>query len=286
MIDLAISIDRTSSISLYRQLTDKIRRGILEGRLKPEQKLPSSRSLAKSLVISRSTVTQSYEQLKSEGYLVTRRGSGTYVCDRIPDDWLNSQPIEPITNKKTPASSLSRFGENLNFISSLEVSEPDREISFRYGNPASDYFPMQQWRKLLARHCENSPTLLNYASDAAGYFPLRVEIANYLGRSRAVCCTPEQAIIVNGSQQALDLISRLVLDPGDWVAMEEPGYLGARHCFRGQFARIKPIAVNSEGLDVEALSNCPQKFKLVYLGSSGIPVVNTRYSGSQVRLNL
>jgi GntR family transcriptional regulator / MocR family aminotransferase len=267
-MDLAIYLDSTSNTPLYQQLTNKIRHGVLEGRLQPNQKIPSSRSLAKSLAISRSTVTQSYEQLESEGYLKTSRGSGTYVCQQIPDEWLQCQAVEPITSKTEKDSSLSQFGNNLISLGSLEISEPDYEISFRYGNPAIAYFPMSQWRKLLTHHAENSPDLLNYAPDAAGYFPLRVEIASYLGHSRAVHCTPEQIIIVNGSQQALDLIARLTLDSGDWVAMEDPGYLGARHCFMGQFAKIQPIPVNSAGLDVSALSKYQQKFKLVYVTPS------------------
>ncbi|MBE9046567.1 PLP-dependent aminotransferase family protein [Pleurocapsales cyanobacterium LEGE 10410] len=265
-MDLAIHLDRTSVIPLYQQLTEKIRLGVLEGTFQPNQKLPSSRSLAKSLMISRSTVTQSYEQLESEGYLETRRGSGTYVCQQIPERWLNSKTIAPVTTKTKQKSCLSHFGNNLLTIDRLK-SEPDDEISFRYGNPAIEYFPIQQWRKLLTRHCDRSPKL-NYAADAAGYFPLRQEIANYLKRSRGVRCTPEQVIMVNGSQQALDLIARLLLDAEDWVATEEPSYLGARDCFLGQFANIQPIPVNCEGLDVAILSNCQQQFKLVYVTPS------------------
>jgi GntR family transcriptional regulator / MocR family aminotransferase len=268
MIDLAISLERTSTIPLHQQLTEKIRLAILEGRLKPNQKLPSSRSLAKSLNISRSTVTQSYEQLASEGYLETNLGSGTYICHQIPDDWLKSQQIEPINSQTAKTYSLSKFGNSLIFVKRLEVSEADYEISFRYGNPAIANFPIQQWRKLIARHCVNSPALLNYAADAAGYFPLRVAIADYLGRSRAVRCTPEQVIIVNGSQQALNLIARLTLNPGDWVAIEEPGYLGARHYFTAQSANLQPIPINSEGLDVEFLNKCDSTFKLIYVTPS------------------
>ena len=270
-MDLAIYLDYTSKTPLYQQLTEKIRSAVLEGRLKPNQKLPSSRNLAKSLTISRSTVTQCYEQLESEGYLETRRGSGTYICHQIPDKWLQSQPIEPITSQKEKQTThfpLSLFAQNLTSISNLSVSEPDYEISFRYGNPANEYFPIQQWRKLINYHCQNSAKLLNYFPDAAGYLPLREEIANYLGRSRAVNCTPEQVIVINGSQQALNLIARLLLDPGDWVAVEEPGYLGARNCFQGQFAKIQPIKVDLAGLDVEALSRCDRDFKLVYVTPS------------------
>jgi GntR family transcriptional regulator / MocR family aminotransferase len=267
-MDLAIHLDRTSTISLHQQLTEKIRLAILAGRLKPNQKLPSSRSLAKSLNVSRSTVTQSYEQLESEGYLETRLGSGTYICHQIPDDWLKSQQIEPINCQNKNNSTLSQFGNSLISVKRLEVSEPDDEISFRYGNPAVKYFPISQWRKLIARHCINTPALLNYTTDNAGYFPLRVAIADYLGRSRAVQCTPEQIIIVNGSQQALNLISRLTLNPGDWVAIEEPGYLGARHCFTAQSVNLQPIPVNSEGLDVELLAKCNYPFKLIYVTPS------------------
>lgn len=267
-MDLVISIDRNSTISLYQQLIEEIRTAVLEGRFKPNQKLPSSRSLAKSLNVSRSTVTQSYEQLESQGYLETRQGSGTYICDKIPDEWLKAKSIKLINKKAAKSFLLSEFAQNLTSINRLSVDEPDYEISFRYGNPAIEYFPIQEWRKLITRHCQNTPELLNYFPDAAGYFPLRIEIANYLGQSRAVNCTPEQVIIINGSQQALNLIARLIINPGDWIAVEEPGYLGARCCFQSQFAKIQTIAVNNAGLDVEALSNCEQDFKLVYLTPS------------------
>ncbi|ELS03226.1 transcriptional regulator with HTH domain and aminotransferase domain [Xenococcus sp. PCC 7305] len=267
-MDLAIHLKSNSPIPLYQQLTEKIRTAILEGRLQPKQKLPSSRSLAKSLMISRSTVIQCYEQLASEGYLETRSGSGTYVCHQIPDEWLNAQPIEPVTNQIAQDLTLSQFGKNLISVGSLEVSEPGFEISFRYGNPANGHFPLQLWRKFLNRYCDSPTALLNYAADAAGHFPLRVAIANYLRRSRAVCCNPKQVIIVNGSQQALNLIARLTLNPGDWLAMEDPGYLGARKCFSSQSANLQPIPINSEGLNIDLLTQCNRNFKLVYVTPS------------------
>ena len=144
-MDLAINLDRNSKIPLYQQLTEEIRSAVLEGRLKPQQKLPSSRS---------------YEQLESVGYLETLGGSGTYVCHQLVDEWLDLPPIE-LTNKPQHQDlSLSQFGQSLISINRLKVSEPDYEISFRYGNPAISYFPIQQWRKLLNRHCNNSAALL------------------------------------------------------------------------------------------------------------------------------
>jgi GntR family transcriptional regulator/MocR family aminotransferase len=150
----------------------------------------------------------------------------------------------------------------------MEVPEPQDEISFRFGSPAADEFPMELWRRLLSRHCYNSPALLHYAPDPAGYFPLRVAISDYLGRSRAVRCSAEQVIIVSGSQQALDLIARLTIDLGEWVAVEDPGYLGARHCFQGQGAKLQPIPVDSEGLEIEILNQYRQQFKLLYVTPS------------------
>lgn len=267
-MDLVISLDRTSVIPLYQQLAEKLRRAVLQKRLKPNQKLPPSRVLAKSLGISRATVTQSYEQLLSEGYFEAHCGSGTFVCSQLPDEYLQPETIDRGRSEPSELTMLSRFGTDLLAVNQLEVPEPQDEISFRFGSPATEQFPIELWRRLLSRHCNNSSALLNYSPDAAGYIPLRTAIADYLGRSRAVQCSAEQVIIVNGSQQALDLIARLTIDSGDWVAVEDPGYLGARHCFKGQGAKLQAVVVDSEGLDVEALSQYRQPFKLLYVTPS------------------
>lgn len=267
-MDLVISLNRTSATPLYQQLAEELRQAVLQRRLKPNQKVPPSRVLAKSLEISRATVTQSYEQLLSEGYFETQRGSGTFVCSQLPDEYLQPGLIDQGESELSELTILSRFGANLLTINQLEVPEPQAEISFQFGSPAAEQFPIALWRRLLTRHCNNSSALLNYSPDAAGYFPLKVAIADYLGRSRAVQCSAAQVIIINGSQQALDLIARLTINPDDWVAVEDPGYLGARLCFKGQGARLQAVPVDSEGLDVEALSQCRQPFKLLYVTPS------------------
>jgi GntR family transcriptional regulator/MocR family aminotransferase len=267
-MDLVIALDRTSVIPLYQQLGEELRQAVLQKRLKPNQKLPPSRVLAKSLEISRATVTQSYEQLLSEGYFEARCGSGTFVCSRLPNEYLQPESVDRDKSELSKLTMLSRYGTELLAVNQLEVSEPQEEISFRFGSPATDQFPIALWRRLLARHCHDSSTLLNYSSDAAGHMPLRIAIADYLGRCRAVQCSAEQVIIVNGSQQALDLIARLVVDPGDWVAVEDPGYLGARHCFKGQGAELQAVTVDAEGLDIGALSQFHQPFKLLYVTPS------------------
>jgi GntR family transcriptional regulator / MocR family aminotransferase len=267
-MDLVISLDRASVIPLYQQLAEELRHAVLQKRLKPNQKLPPSRVLAKSLEISRATVTQSYEQLVSEGYFEARCGAGTFVCCQLPDEYLQPELIDRSGSDLPKLTMLSRFGSDLLAVDRLEIPEPQDEISFGFGSPAAEQFPSELWRRLLSRHCHNSSALLNYIPDAAGYVPLRKAIADYLGRSRAVQCSAEQVIIVNGSQQALDLIARLTINPDEWVAVEDPGYLGARHCFRGQGAKLQAVSVDVEGIDVEALSQYRQPFKLLYVTPS------------------
>jgi GntR family transcriptional regulator / MocR family aminotransferase len=267
-MDLVITLDRALATPLYQQLATALRQSVLQQRLKPNHQLPPSRLLAKSLAISRATVTQSYEQLVSEGYFEARCGAGTFVCPRLPEEYLHTEGIDRSEVDSIALPRLSRFGSDLMTIDRLKSHELRSEINFGFSSSVTERFPIELWRRLLSRHCRNSAPLLNYSSDAAGYLPLRTAIADYLGRVRAVRCAPEQVIIVNGSQQALDLIARLTIDPGDWVAVENPGYLGARHCFHGQGANLQGIDIDSEGINVETLSQSRQRFKLLYVTPS------------------
>ena len=267
-MDLAIALDNNTAIPLHQQLYEELRRAILSGRLLPRQRIPSTRSLAKSLGISRTTVTSCYEQLLSEGYLETIVGSGTYVCAQLPDDLLHSTPVESVQKTVLPIQ-LSKYAARLADMDTSLMSEPDLQISFRYGRPAFDHFPMQTWRKLLSRHCRENSTWLDYATDALGYKPLRDAIARYLSRSRAVQCEPEQVIITNGTQQALYLIMRLLIELGDAIALEDPGYLSARRIFLSQGAKLLPIRVDESGLVVKDLAKyANESIKLVYVTPS------------------
>jgi GntR family transcriptional regulator/MocR family aminotransferase len=143
------------------------------------------------------------------------------------------------------------------------------EINFTYGLPDLALFPIRQWSRLVSRHCRAAHReALDYVSDNLGYRPLREAIARYLGRARAVRCSAEQVFIVNGSQQALDLISRVLLDHGDNAALEEPGYPGARLLFQAHGARIHPVPVDEQGLQTSALSKLPSGTKLIYITPS------------------
>lgn len=197
-------------------------------------------------------------------------GSGTFVGAQLPDDLLHS--ASPPSAKKIARLSikLSHYGAQLAELSIPETVEPDAPISFRYGRPAFDQFPMQLWRKLLSRHLRSSLDWLDYATDPLGHRPLREAIARYLSRSRAVQCEPDQILIVNGTQQALDLIARLLANPGETIAVEEPGYLGVRqHTFLAREAKLLPIRVDELGLVVEQLATFPSdNIKLVYVTPS------------------
>ncbi|NEQ53156.1 MAG: PLP-dependent aminotransferase family protein [Leptolyngbya sp. SIO3F4] len=265
-MELALVIDSSLSEPLHQQVYSQLRWAILSGRLHSGQRLPASRVLAKSLGLSRTTVTQGYDQLISEGYLQTRPGAGTYVCEQLPDNLLMPEHVvnDHHTSVEIP---LSDYG-NLVQKSPLRPERKEFEISFRYGQPALELFPVNLWRKLLSKHCCQTSHWLEYATSSTGYQPLRQAVANYLQRSRAVRCTPKQVIITNGSQQALSLITQLLVSPGDSIAIEEPGYLGARHIFQASGANLLHIPLDRDGLIVDELTRYRVKPRFVYVTPS------------------
>lgn len=273
-MELAITLDNRSSEPLHRQLYEELRRAILSCRVKPGERVPSTRAMAASLGVSRATVTLSYEQLIAEGYLEAVTGSGTRVCVQLPDDLLKTAPVKAASFSTalhaSPTVRLSRYGKTLDDSSLLEAVEPDLPINFKTGRPALEEFPMLEWRRLLLRHCRTDQVeLLDYASDLRGNPKLRQAICGYLGRSRAVNCTTDQIVIINGSQQAIDLVTKLLIDRGDTVAVEDPGYLGARRAFLAQGAKLLPVPVDEHGIAVERLvGKSAGKAKLIYVTPS------------------
>jgi GntR family transcriptional regulator/MocR family aminotransferase len=272
-MDLAITLDQRSATPLHKQLYDELRGAILTGRLKPGERVPSTRGLSQSLGVSRATVTQSYEQLLSEGYLRSSTGSGTFVGCELPDELLKTKPVEKSRPAAKPQEAtrrieLSRYGSSIADATPFEPPEPEAPINFRTGCPALDEFPLQQWRRLMLKHYRskdgstldlvdtlNDCSMLDYAAGSQGYKPLREAIAGYLRHARAVKCDADQVVIVNGAQQALDLIAKLLIDRGDQVAIENPGYLGARRVFLAHGAELLPAPVDESGIVVEALTS-------------------------------
>jgi GntR family transcriptional regulator/MocR family aminotransferase len=220
-----------------------------------------------------------YEYLLSEGYLEATTGSGTYVCRKLPDELLRAKTADskrkdstttgrkpgPVPNYKR----LSKFGSYLRDKPWIALDGPEPEIQFSFGRPSIDDLPMRQWMSLYnerVRRAEFSE--LDCPSRAAGYLPLRQAIAGYLSRARAVPCQAEQIVIVNGSQQAIDLVTRVLVDRGDAVAMEEPGYIGATKALQAQGAQLIGVPVDGAGLLVPELKTHGNSLKLVYVTPS------------------
>ncbi len=278
-MDFPVTLDSQSNIPLHRQLYDEIRRAILSGRLARGKRVPSTRALAESLGISRATVTMSYEYLLSEGYLEATTGSGTYVCRQLPDELLRvkttarnkeSRAAGQPSTRKANFKKLSRYGVNLKDREWLAYRGDEPEIQFSFGRPDWAEFPSRQWLQLLNQHFkEGALWQLDCPSKAQGFLPLRQAIASYLARARAVTCSAEQIIIVNGSQQAIDLVCRVIVDRGDAVGIEEPGYIGARKALEAQGAQLVPLKVDASGLTVEPLKDpALAQLKLVYVTPS------------------
>jgi GntR family transcriptional regulator/MocR family aminotransferase len=247
-----VSLDASSVEPLHRQLYDRLRSGILAGQLSAGARLPSTRALAAELGVSRTTVVTAFENLLAEGYLEGRVGSGTYVASSLPEEVLGVRARPAWPRPPLSGRGLSRRGTLLATTRTTAVRDTGTPRAFRPGVPALDEFPRGVWRRISGSVWRRpSGALLGYG-DPAGYWPLRREISAHLATARAVRCEPEQVIVVSGSQQALDLASRVLLDPGDAVWVEDPGYTGARGALSGSGARLVPVPVDGEGLVVAA----------------------------------
>jgi GntR family transcriptional regulator/MocR family aminotransferase len=262
-------LDRGSRVPLHRQFYEGLREKVLAGRLRAGMRLPSTRALALELGVSRNTVMGAFLQLLAEGYLVGRVGSGTYVADSLPDDLLRVEASEDRGPGRARAGrGLSARGEVL--ASTRASTARDRGVprAFRPGVPALDEFPSRAWGRLAGKVWRSPPRGLLGYGDPAGYRPLREEVAAYLGAARAVRCAWEQVIVVSGSQQALDLAARVLLDPGDAAWVEDPGYAGARGALVAAGARIVPVPVDDEGLRVEDGVERAPDARLAYVSPS------------------
>ena len=231
----------------YRWLCDALRTAILHGRLRPGARLPSTRDLAAQHGLSRGTVITAYAQLGSEGYVDGTVGSGTYVNAVLPDALLQvtARAGRRDTSPPAPVRHISDYGKRVVAFRPLEL-RPSR--AFRPNLPALDHFPTALWAQLASRRLRRTSAKMLMSGDSRGYPPLRAALADYLARSRGVICSPDQVFLVSGVQDGLDLVARLVLDPGDKVCVEDPGYRGAARVFAAVGARIAHVPVDDEGM--------------------------------------
>ena len=250
-----LPIERGSPAPLYRQLYEGFRDAILARRLRAGQRIPSTRSLAVELRISRLPLLTAYEQLAAEGYLESRTGSGTFVAS-VPAMGRAAAP-PPASASGAPSPSASprvrrRVSRDTDFL--LTRGEPwlGGWGAFRVSEPAVDGFPHDVWSRIVGRQARAqraSADALRYG-DPMGDRGFREAVADYLRTARAVRCEADQIMAVSGSQQALSLIARVLVEPGSPVWVEEPGYAGARAVLRLRGARLVPVPVDEEGLDV------------------------------------
>ncbi len=264
-----IKILKKYSTPLYQQVYEQFRQMILTGRLRPRDRLPSTRILAEDLGVSRTIITQGFEQLILEGYIVGKTGSGTYVSDVLPDNLISPKATNT-RNKEVVAVRGPATPTKLFIPEELLLGNSSKEnvAPFQTGLAALDLFPYQVWyevSKKVFRNLKNYP--LGY-EESIGYKPLRNEIAKYLRISRAVKCEAEQIIIVNGSQQGLNLIVQCLLKKGDTVWMEDPGYHGMKFVCSNMDVSICPLPVESDGININiGITKCPNA-KLAYITPS------------------
>lgn len=239
---------------LHRRIYNAVKSAIEAGRYGADTRLPSSRTLAADLKVSRNTVALAYEQLVAEGYVVARDRSMMRVSSAL----AASPRREPTPAKRTVAPRVSAHIRRVMEDPAIPrpnsyVTAPGLRYDFRYGRPATDEFPHDVWRKLFAARMRGaSRGSLGYLSPA-GYEPLRQALTGYLARARGLSCNADQIVIVNGSQQAFDLIARVLIDPGDKVVIEEPHYHGSRLSFLAAGAKPIGVPVDAEGLDTMKL---------------------------------
>ncbi len=270
---------------LYKQLYEQLRSAILEKRFGGGKKLPGTRSFAAVLGLSRNTVNLAYEQLMIEGYIQGEIGSGSFVTENLPEKVLIPEPQGVYRNNihhKAPAY-FNLNKEVINFSkqnTSLEEVKP-----FRNGVPALSDFPFDVWTKISNRVLKNlAPKYLGYG-DTAGFKQLRINIAEYLKTYRAVNCSFEQILIVNGSQQGLDLIGRVLLKDKSNVWIEDPGYPGARISFLATDATIYPVPLTTEGIDLDyAIKNYPAPILVYTTPSHQYPLGYTMSISVRLRL--
>lgn len=262
--DLAVGLPADGQ-DLWRWLYTELRAAILDGRFRPGARMPSSRSLASQCSLSRGTVVTAFDQLHSEGYTCTTVGSGTYVAPEFTERSVSETGKLDSPRVRESKASLSKWAQRCQ--KNIELMSAPHRVgqAFRDYEPAIDLFPTELWARVASRVLRRAPRSLYGKGNARGYQPLRRAIAEYVGSSRGVHCSPEQIIVTSGAQQALDLLGRFLIDPGDQVWIEDPGYPGASQAFLSTGARIVRVPVDEDGLIVQAGRRLAPQARLAYV---------------------
>ncbi len=280
-----IAVDRASPAPLHRQIYQGYRDAIVEGRLRAGQPLLSTRSLSGELGVSRIPVLAAFEQLVAEGYLESRVGAGTFVARSLPDE-LSLRP-QRVTRRRAGGRPGRRNLPRLPEVLLRTPPAPPAPVgaAFRVGQPALEDFPFRVWARLVARHSRNPRASWLGYGEPMGHPPFREAVASYLRTARAVRCEADQVMVTSGSQQALQIAARALLEPGAPVWVEEPGYFGARDVLLLAGARLVPVPVDDEGLDVaEGIRRSPRAHAAYVTPSHQYPLGSTMSAARRLQL--
>lgn len=238
-LDFPLILGRKHAFSLQRQLAEQLREAITMGNLAAGTRLPSSRTLAQTLEVSRTVVVEALAELLADGYLEARQGSGTFV---VGEATKRVQPdVQQVVSKAIHREVLPL---------QADIPAPQHVLEFRLGQPSTRELNTKQWRRVWRKAGE---TLADDYGEPIGELVLRQAIAAYVRRSRGLLCTPDEVLVTTGVVQSVDVISRALLKPGDKVAFEEPGYPLTRQIFRQHGARLEYVPIDDDGLQVESL---------------------------------
>jgi len=259
--------DGPQRIPLTLQLQNAVRRLIIDGHLSEGERLPSTRMMASDLGVARDTVEGAYQHLEMEGFLERRMGSGTFVTaseHRFIGHHRSSGRNR--TNRSGPGfAELSRRGQAI----ARSGGVPDHAWPKPFAVlPDVQSFPLETWLRLNAKVIRNIKRETLLYADPMGYPPLREEIARYLGAHRGVECSAEQIVVLNSSQQALGLIASMLVEPGEHVGLEEPGYHGARQVFCAAGLKLHSIPVDEDGMSNDRVEKLGSDIRAVYVTPS------------------
>jgi GntR family transcriptional regulator / MocR family aminotransferase len=261
---LPLAVETRGGAALHRQVYRELARLILAGRLAPGSRLPSSRELARELGVARNTVLSALDQLASEGYVEGRRGSGTYVAADLPDpEPLSKAPLSAEDsagrrgNPRAGAAPAPVLAPRAAALVQAHLAPPRRSGLLAPGLADVGEFPFEIWARLLARSWRRPARSLATGGSPGGLLGLRQAIADYLRLLRGVRCEAEQVIIVSGTRQGLDLAARLLLEPGEAAWLENPGFPGLRGPLIAAGAKLVPLPVDAEGLDLARAGTSP-----------------------------
>lgn len=263
---LSLSIDRRSGRPVGTQLLTALREIILTGGLAPGERMPASRTLARDIGVSRTTVIEIYDRLCAEGLTEARVGAGTYVSAALGEGRPRPRPAPPEAAGRREPARPPRVARQLQRASEMFLERlPHEPRAFTTALPAFDAFPLAQWARQVAKHWRAHRHVVMGYGDPHGYFPLRRAIAAHLKANRGIACEAGQVFVVGGAQQAFQILGDVLLDPGDTVWFENPGAIGARNALIASGANLVPVPIDGEGLSVaEGLTLAP-RFKLAFV---------------------